>query len=112
MMRVLARMASPRDLEEELPEPRLLAGASALAQCPEKLRMRGAWVVSEDLADKGTNIVVRHFLARVLGHGRTPFERPFELSLNGLHAEPVCGFAKDLLGQARMKRCPRAAKNL
>jgi hypothetical protein len=97
--------------EEEPSEAGLFAGASAVPQSSEEFRMRRSRIAREGLADEGADIVVCHFLAPILGHGRTPFEHPFESSPNDLHAEPIGGAIKDPFGKSRMERRSCAAQD-
>src|SRR5436190_922000 len=66
--------------------------------------MAGAWLAHQQFADERANVVIRHFLPPVLGHGWTPFKDTFESSPNSLHAQPMYGFIKNLRGQSCMER--------
>ena len=65
--------------------------------------MAGSRIVGKTLANEGANVVVRHFLARILRHGYAPFEHAFESSPDGPDTEPMCGFIEDLRGEPGMK---------
>lgn len=73
--------------------------------------MAGSRIAGNTLADEGANVVVRRFLAPVLGHGWTPFEHTFESSPNGRDTQPMYGFIKDLCSQPRMERRSGAAED-